>query len=379
MKKIISKNLYIRSLKELIYTAVIMMAVGIAILFMKHNNISQTINNYMTKSASYNPSDISLFFTMIFGSFALSNVSLWFTKDKKNADYVYSLPYTKGQIYTSKFAAVFTMQLAISLIIILFGVFVSLGFIGKITFIGDMMIVLLNAMIVSIVVISAMFVSASITGKALSTSLLAVFLVAIPMLPFISKMSVVAHLLDENVSNMYLATDSIYIIPNFLYAADGYYGGLWNITPIILTLILGIAYAGFGYFLFTRRSGELTGTHTKNTGLHLLVMAIIPSFTVYWLAVTTSIGIGVMTAEVKTIVLFVLLAFMFAVLYEVVVNRTLKKITQCFLVLVCSIIFVSAMHFPVAAKAKYDMERNIDYSEVESINIINDKQLYFLT
>lgn len=375
MKKMINKSLYIRSLKELIYPVVIMTSIALAILFMKNNAISYDLSSYFTSSKSYNPSDTSLFFIMLFGSFALSSVSLWFSRDKKKADYVYSLPYTKGQIYASKFAAVFTIQLASSFLIMLFGVIISIGFLGKIAFFSDMFIVLVNAMIGSFVVISAMFASASLTGKALSTTLLAGLFIALPALPFISRMSVVMRMVEVNYSNLYLANDSLYIIPNFWFAISGDYSGFRNVAAILFTLFIGIAYAGVGYYLFKKRSGELTGNHTKNRVLHLLVMSIIPSVTVYWLITTTPIGMGVLTVETKTIVLFLMLALMFAALYEVIVTRTLNKILRCFLVLICSIIFVSGIHFPTAAKTKHDMLGTMDYNDVQSVNLINDTSI----
>ncbi len=346
MNKYIDKKLFMQSLYESMNAALAILVGGIIILLFKFFILYNNLLSIYTSTMTYNIIDIPLFVSMFLGSTLICRKTLSFLWDTKKTDYLYSLPYTKKQIYITKLAAVISLQFAIIVLITFIGIVISLTQIGKTFFLSDWLMIMLNMMVGSLLIIGALFLSTSVTGKKASAALLADGILLVPALPYIIHLFIAVYgsVIQENV---YIIKSYLYIFPNILITTFGEHDLSYYWSSIIFSFDFGIMLIVFGYLLFKRRSGEVTGNYTKNKVTHFIVMGIIP-FTIVFITILFAIvqkkidsyGISLLAA-------FSGISLLSAFLYEAIVNKKIRKKNRCIWVFLISAIVAFAINYSV--------------------------------
>ena len=231
----------------------------------------------------------------------MSAIAFSFAWNKKKADFEYSLPVTKGALFVSKVSGIIVSLSVINAIIAVFGVGLMWGMLGRFMFISDVLLGLANSVICALLIAGAVSISISVTGKRLSAAILSLSIFTIPFLVPVLKYYAILRITNgyfwEELfvflkRSLYLPTNVI-VSQAHLVDFNGYLPG------ILFSLALAIAYLAAGYFLFRRRSGDMTGSHTKGKAVHYIIMALIP-FAILNIASVSLLDYGVFSIFSKS-------------------------------------------------------------------------------
>jgi len=369
MNKYFNKKLYFQSILEVLKIAIVVFVVGIIILLAKSVYLYGDIISIFSSTMDYNILDISLFVAMILGSTAICIKAISFGWNSKKTDHIYSLPYTKGQIYITKLLAVVSMQFILLILITLVGILLSFKYLGKIVFISDLIILMIDMMIGSLIIIGAFFLSIGVTGKKTSTLLVASGILLSPALIFIIRFSTL-YLTNTIIENFLIQKKDLYIIPNIFSTVLGNYNATRYLPSIIFSSVLSCIFIVLGYMLFKTRSGELSGNYTKNKAVHFITMGIFPFVIIFILAILLLSGDTITTSDIRILIGFFVIALLITFSYEIKVSKKIRRNNRCIWVyLVCCIISFAVVS-PTFLVADKNVKRPISAEEVESINII---------
>ena len=213
MKKFFDRGIFIKTLRELFYLNILLVFIGAVLVVLTRETAVHQMMGYAGRSISYNFAGGALVFAAILGGFALSATALSFTRNRKKADFEYSLPVTKGALYASKALAVISSLAAVMVIITVLSFALSVKYLGRFVFVSDMLIDLLNSFIFALIIVGAVFLAASVTGKVLSAGILSIGIFTIPLLlPVIRYYSMLRIVgFDDSMGQFILIRRSLYL------------------------------------------------------------------------------------------------------------------------------------------------------------------------
>jgi len=378
MKKLFDRGIFIKTLRELFYLNILFIFIGAVLVVLARETAVHQMMEYASRSVSYNFAGGAMAVIAVLGSFALSATALSFTWNRKKADFEYSLPVTKGALYASKALGVIASLAAVMGIITALGLALSVKYLGRFVFVSDMFIDLLNSFIFALIIVGAAFLSASITGKVLSAFILSLGIVTIPLLLPVIKYYSIMRLLnttwyDYEFEMFAFFKHSLYVpINQLLSLAPGvnftrYLGG------ILFSLFLAAAYLTFGYFLFKKRSGDLTGNHTKGKLVHYIIMALIP-FAILNIASISALDYGIPVILKKARYIYEMLTYLGASLilmfaYDVLVHRKLRLKNRIIWLFVPLALAAFLLNLGVQSYIVNEYQTDIPAEDVKSVNI----------
>ncbi|MBN2879608.1 MAG: hypothetical protein JXN65_08250 [Clostridia bacterium] len=382
MKKFFDRGIFIKTLRELFYLNILLVFIGAVLVVLTRETAVHQMMGYAGRSISYNFAGGALIFVAILGGFALSATALSFTWNRKKADFEYALPVTKGALYASKALAVISSLAAVMAIITGLGFALSVKYLGRFVFVSDMLSDLLNSFIFALIIVGAVFLAASVTGKVLSAGILSIGIITIPLLlPVIRYYSMLRIAgFDDSMGQFILIRRSLYLPINLLLSqAPGinfnrYLGG------ILFSFFLAVAYLAFGYFLFKKRSGDLTGNHTNSKLLHYIIMALIP-FAMLNIATISALDYKLEIIFRKTRYIYEMLTYigasiilMFA--YDLLVHRKLRPKNRIIWLFIPLALAAFLLNIGVQDLVLNEQEKDIPTENVKSVNIFSYDEVF---
>ncbi|MEX1376446.1 MAG: hypothetical protein AB1Z23_03120 [Eubacteriales bacterium] len=371
MKEFFDKNLYKESLREFIGTTITLSIVGIIFVIVYNMFISYDKLHYMTSLDTYNAAKMPLFFLVLVGSTLIGRRAIIFSWKRDKTDYLFSLPYSRGQIYCTKLFAALTMQIVVLAASAITAIVVSFGSLGTDTFIGDIMMHFVNAAIGSAIIIGALFLAASVTGK--ETSLVFVFLniVLAPALLYMVRSKYITYNGGRWLfTNYFMQKKDLYVLANIFADNMDKYDASRYLPAILFSTLLAAAIIGAGYFLFKRRSGEVTGQHTANKWAHYFAMAFFPFVFVFSASLIMMSGEIIVWQEAIMPFLMIVAAIILAFSYDILIHKKLRLKNRCiWVVLACGVVSFCAVFVPIWIGEALE-NRAGDISDVESVNIL---------
>lgn len=379
MKKVLNKGVYLRTVNQLIYLAILMLFIGIIIVIADFKFLAHDFLEYAVKSLTYNLAGRAQFVVMVIGSCCLSFSAIKFIWSKSRTDFEYSIPTTRGVVFASKAIGVITVQTLILLFITIISLLFSSRFFGVYTFIGDIFVSFVYSIIGSLVIIGAIFFASSVTGHPLSTSILSLGIITIPLYYTLIRIQLITEVLSYEYTFVPFRMP-LYILQTFFFPIITNYAHTGHIASIIISTALAICYFVMGYFMFGKRSGELAGTHTKNRLIHFITMSIIP----YAIINYAVIEFGKYSlhpeffykSKVNVLIFLITVPLVLIFIYDIFVNKKLMKNNRCIWVYFFLIILALFCNCAIEQALLLEGNQKIKLEQVESISVVTDGNIY---
>ena len=370
MRKYISKDLLKVSVRELLMPAAVLSAIGVLFVlvytfYLSHDNLW-----LLAGAFTYNSVRLGLFFAMLLGSSIIGRVAVSFAWKREKTDYLFSLPYSRGQIFCTKVLAAVAMQVAVLAAMTIAGIAASAGGLGVDTFLGDMLIQFANTSLGSVIIIGSLFLAASVTGR--ETSLVFVFnnIILLPLLGFIVRFAFMMFGGRMIFQSYFLQKRSLNIVANILSENMNSFDASRYLPAILFSIALAAIIIAAGYFLFQKRSGEVTGQHTAGKWVHYFAMAFMPFVFTFGLAIAIALEGELEENDVPIAVLIAIVAILLAFFYDVLVHKKLRRKNRCiWVVLACGAVSFAVV-FSMIGIARMQESREIGAGDVESVNIL---------
>ncbi len=384
MKKLFDKGVFIKTLRELFYLNILLVFIGIILVVLSKEMATHNIISGAGLSVLYDISGIAMMLTALLGSFALSATALSFTWNRKKTDFEYSLPVTKGALYASKALAVVTSIAVVIIIIAALGLALSAKYLGRFVFIGDILITMANCFICALLIVGSVFLASSVTGKLLSAGILSLGIITVPLLlPVIKYYSMLRIAgFDIEYEQFILIKRSLYVPINLLVSLLPGINFAGFLPGILFSLVLGAGYLIAGYFLFKKRSGDMTGNHTKSKLVHYVIMALIP-FAILNIASISAFDYGLSKIITKSRYIYEMLTYLGASLmmmfaYDVLVHRKLRKKNRIIWLFIPLAAAAFLLNMAVNNFVVNEKEMDISADKVESVNIFPYDEVFSL-
>ena len=382
MKKIFDKGILKKTIGELFYMGILLIFFGFMIIIFGKEFIVNYWSMAADISVTYNIISTAMVSISIFGSFAMSAIAFSFAWNKKKADFEYSLPVTKGALFVSKVSGIIVSISVIDAIIAVFGVALMWGMLGRFIFISDVLLGLANSVICALLIVGAVSIAVSITGKRLSAAIFSLGIFTIPFLvPVIKYYAILritnGYFWDELFvflrRSLYLPTN-VLVSQTHLIDFNGYLPG------ILFSLALAIAYLAAGYFLFRRRSGDMTGSHSKSKAVHYIIMALIP-FAILNIASVSLLDYGVFSIFSKSRYIYEMITYIVSSLilmfvYDVIVFRRLRKNNRIIWIFIPLAIAAYLLNLAVHSSVLNQKEMEISSDDVVSVNMFTYEEVF---
>jgi|GEM_PF-4575798 len=374
MNKLFNRNVFLDTLRQLMSLAILILIIGVIIVIVNRAIENDNITRYVDTPIAYNMSNVSLLVIMTFGGLALSLDALRFAWNKKRTDFEYSIPVTKGKLYTSKALAVISMQFALLFTISLTAFILSLEYLGRFIFLYDIIMSLVNASIGSLIIIGAVFLAVSVTGRALSSIILSIAIIAVPLIIPANRIYMITKI-GHYFETALLHKPSLYIIFNNFISLPWIINFSKHIPSKIFSLFLAFIYLTLGYFLFQRRSGELTEVHTKNKLINFVVMGTIP-FAAINIAVISFqhylLKGNIQSKHINEAVTYLIISLVLILIYDVLANKKLRMKFSSICIFAILLIISAIMNYALDRRIKNIQYSKINLEQVESVNLATD-------
>ena len=305
------------------------------------------------------------------GSLILPNIAFRFTRDKKLADFVYSLPITRRQVFLSALFAALIMQLIVLAVVTAVSAGIVMVTFGIWEYTVSIFINLLIFYSVSMVLIGAASVAAGLSGRAFPQAAITLALVAVPAFLQISR-----HIIILTKTYKYLAViykPSLYVISNVFYYISGSRINYWAIAA---SAILAFVYFAAGAFIYQKRTGESSGQPSKNKAVDYIVKGILAFVLLDIAAIYFVYYNYTFSKDIFPLAIYIGLALIIMYVYDLYVNRKFLKKSRNLYILLITTAVVLTVNWAVDKRIETEYLKHIDADRVESVSIITDNRTY---
>lgn len=320
-----------------------------------------------------------LFFIFLAVVPVMTIVLFGFLNKRNTSDFYHSIPHTRLCIYISFMLAILTWTLAL---IVSTSAISSLVYalLGKyfIPLYSTLVKYAVGCFIISLLVASAISLAMSITGTTLTNLVLVCLILFVPRVCYFAFDASIAssidilvqgHVLPLSGKGYNMLTDVFMSVMGLMNSYD-LLGTFFNLSGIIYTTLLSLAYACLGAFFFCRRKSEAAGRSAPSRRLQNIYRYAVTMVVCFIsIAVILSSRRSLDKGDIVGIVIIYLVALLAYFIYELITTRKIKNLARAIpgllVIVLLNVVLIGAGNITKNSAMTYSP----DPDEIESIQI----------